>query len=112
MNLISQAVLEDFRQIIAVRLGLRFEDSKMDYLEDILRQRIEANGKIALAEYLTGLAKGTNKREELRALCSQLTVGETYFFRAPEQFRAIAELVVPQWMRRRKSSPVLRMLGG
>ncbi|MGA2201934.1 MAG: CheR family methyltransferase [Terriglobales bacterium] len=110
MNLISQAVLEDFRQIIAVRLGLRFEDSKMDYLEDILRQRIEANGKIALAEYLTGLAKGTNKREELRALCSQLTVGETYFFRAPEQFRAIAELVVPQWMRRRKSSPVLRML--
>ena len=47
---------------------------------------------------------------ELAALARELTVGETYFFRNNEQFRALAEVVLPDRMRVRSEHKELRLL--
>ena len=102
--------LESFRSIIAARLGLQFDETKTDLLADAFRLRLEARGRIRPGAYLAGLGSGTKEAQELRALASLLTVGETYFFRAPEQFRALTELVVPERMHLPNARGPLRIL--
>ncbi|HEY1797500.1 MAG TPA: protein-glutamate O-methyltransferase CheR [Stellaceae bacterium] len=47
---------------------------------------------------------------ECAALARELTVGETYFFRNIEQFRALAEVALPDRMRANQSTRRLRLL--
>ena len=76
---LNRAELDHFRSVIAGRLGLQFDDGKLEFLADVLRQRLEA-GSLTSTAYLGKLS--SNSREELRELASRLTVSETYFFRA------------------------------
>ena len=87
--------LEQFRTVIASRLGLQFDDGKLDELGTVLRRRLKARGQSSAVAYVAGLAAGAGEREELRSLCSLLTVPETYFFRAAEHFRAFTDVAVP-----------------
>jgi chemotaxis protein methyltransferase CheR len=59
--------------------------------------------------YLRAL-EGRSAGGEIMALAQELTVGETYFFRNNEQFRALAEVVLPQRMRVHRAPRVLRLL--
>ena len=89
--------LERFRAIVARRLGLHMDDGKLGPLADVLRRRLEANGRSPGA-YLDSL--GTEPwREELGAVARELTVSETYFFRHLDQFRAFAEVALPERIR-------------
>src|ERR1035437_5106348 len=103
MDPIPRAELDTFRSIVAARLGLHFDETKMDLLADVFRQRLEARGRISTGSYLAGFAYGVKGREELRTLASLLTVAETYFFRSPEHFRVLADLVSPERMSRRNA---------
>ena len=47
MDSIPRAELDVFRNIVAARLGLQFDDTKMDLLADVFRQRLEARGRIS-----------------------------------------------------------------
>jgi chemotaxis protein methyltransferase CheR len=88
--------LERFRDLIGHALGLRFDDSKFGLLADVLRRRVEATRQGSEA-YLARLDRGA---EDLNALAEELTVGETYFFRHIEQYRAFAEMALPDRLRR------------
>ena len=102
--------LERFRTVIASRLGLQFDDGKLDELGAVLRRRLKARAQSSADPYLAGLAAGVREREELRTLCSQLTVPETYFFRAAEHFRAFTDVAVPEVQRVRNGRRRLRIL--
>jgi chemotaxis protein methyltransferase CheR len=104
---LNRAELDHFRSVIAGRLGLQFDDGKLEFLADVLRQRLEA-GSLTSTAYLGKLS--SNSREELRELASRLTVSETYFFRNSDQFRALAELALPERMSARSKNRVLRLL--
>ena len=110
MDSVPRAELDSFRSIVAARLGLQFDETKMDLLADVFRQRLQARGRISTGAYLSGLASGTKEREELRTLASLLTVGETYFFRGSEHFRALTEVVLPERTRFRNGHRPLRIL--
>ncbi len=89
--------VERFRSLVARCLGLQFENTKLGFLADVLRRRLEANGR-AGERYLEQLE--TNPpREELGALAQELTVAETYFFRNIEQFHAFTEVALPERLR-------------
>jgi chemotaxis protein methyltransferase CheR len=99
---IGDAEVETFRIGIARRLGLSFDETKSGQLAEVLRQRLEAT-KRGVQEYLApfeSMESGPS-REEVAALARSLTVGETYFFRNPDQFRAVSELVLPERLRLR-----------
>ena len=91
---VSLQEIERFRSIIAQRLGLWFDDGKLEYLAQILERRIAATGDAATL-YLTRLDAAVKSHPEHRAIAQELTVGETYFFRHMDQFRAFAEVALP-----------------
>ena len=100
--------IESFRSVVAQRLGLNFDDARLEFLGDVARGRMEATGCGLFSLYLRRVAAG--EREEIRALAEQLTVNETYFFRYADHFRAFAEVVVPARIHARGDDRRLRIL--
>ncbi|HEY2407491.1 MAG TPA: CheR family methyltransferase [Polyangiaceae bacterium] len=107
MSLRSEDV-RAFRSLVGKHIGLDFDDSKLDYLSDVLSERLKAHDTTALGSYVDRLGNGN--REELRALAEQLTVTETYFFRYWDHFRAFSELVLPKLLRARRGTGKIRIL--
>lgn len=99
--------LANFRATVAKRLGLSFDDSKLDELANVLRQRVSATSSSDVDSYLCLL--GTSM-QELREVIGHLTIPETYFFRIPDHFRAFQEVVLPEIVRSRSSVRQLRIL--
>jgi chemotaxis protein methyltransferase CheR len=105
---IDRADLERFRAAIVQRVGLQFDDAKLGFLGEVLQRRLDRHGR-ANEVYLRGL-EDQSASGEIAALAQELTVGETYFFRNNEQFRALAEVVLPERMRVHRAARVLRLL--
>jgi len=105
---IGAAEVEAFRAGIAQRLGLSFDESKSGLLADVLRQRLESTER-PCDSYLAELEKEPS-RAEIAELARGLTIGETYFFRYTDHFRACAELVLPERIQKRRSERHLRIL--
>lgn len=91
---IQLGAAERFRGAIARRLGLHFEDAKLGFLSEVLLHKTEAKS-VACETYLVDLENGTAMREWF-ALAEELTVGETYFFRNIDQFRAFTGACLPE----------------
>jgi chemotaxis protein methyltransferase CheR len=108
VNASSIPEVDRFRLLVGRRFGLHFDDSKLNFLADVLARHSEAAGE-PTSVYLNRLDVQRD-RQRLRALASELTVGETYFFRNIEQFRAVSEVVVPERMAARGSLRRLRIL--
>ncbi len=102
------ADVERFRTIVGERLGLSFDDSRLDYLADVLRQRMDATGYGRFGAYEAKLSDPG--RDEVRALAGALTVAETYFFRYWDHFRAFAEVVLPDRARALSGRRRIRVL--
>jgi len=98
-----------FRALVARRLGLHIEDGKLDLLADLLQRRCEKWSRGSCTEYLDRLASD-GAPDELAAIATELTVGETYFFRNPDHFAAFAETVLPERQRERGDVHRLRIL--
>lgn len=104
----ERANVERFRTAIAERLGLSFDDSRSAFLGDVLRRRAAA--RLIPAEMYLAALVGERTAAETGALAQELTVGETYFFRNREQFRALAEVAVPNRLASRPRERTLRIL--
>jgi chemotaxis protein methyltransferase CheR len=100
--------LERFRAAITQRLGLSFDDGKLAFLGEILQRRL-SKLNYPSEIYLSALEQDTS-RDEAESLAQELTVTETYFFRNNEQFRALAEVVLPARMRRECKPRILSFL--
>jgi chemotaxis protein methyltransferase CheR len=90
-------------------MGLRFDDGKLGLLAAVLVRRLQAQGALA-ARYLARLERPGDARAELREIAQELTVGETYFFRHSDQFRAFSEIALSARIEARASSRHLRLL--
>jgi chemotaxis protein methyltransferase CheR len=99
----SPGELDRFRAILAARLGLHLDATHDADVAACLGSRLDAS-RGGTAEYLGRLAAGDVG--ELRAIAAQLTVGETYFFRNPNHFRALADRAA----QRRPEAGALRLL--
>ncbi|HEY4971357.1 MAG TPA: CheR family methyltransferase [Steroidobacteraceae bacterium] len=83
-----------FRGWIAQRLGLHFDDAKLEFLAEVLDRRADKQG-LARRPYLDRL-EGPDLDAELQALALELTVPETYFFRHIDQIHAFADVALPE----------------
>jgi chemotaxis protein methyltransferase CheR len=100
--------VERFRNAVAQHVGLRFEDAKLGLLGDVLQRRLEAIGRTA-ASYLRNL-ENEPTTAEFAALAPDITVGETYFFRNIEQFRALQDIVLPRRVATARPGKTLHLL--
>jgi chemotaxis protein methyltransferase CheR len=103
---IATAVQTQFRDIVADRFGLRFDDGRLDFLGDLLQRRADARG-LSVGDYLSRVGLDA---AETGPLAEELTVGETYFFRDGEQFRALADAVLPELQRQGNAGRTLNIL--
>lgn len=94
--------LDRFRNLISCTLGLQFDDAKSGFLADVLCRRSDAAGQSS-SVYLARLESSV-PQAEVAALAEELTVGETYFFRHLEQYRAFDEVALPDRLRCARSS--------
>lgn len=94
---ITNAHITDFRAAIERKLGLSFEDDKRDFLAEVLRSRLEKTGETGDLYLIRLHSHPLNP--EWRALGELLTIPETYFFRHYDQFRAFAEVALPDRLR-------------
>ncbi len=109
--MICQATLhetERFRAAVSQQIGLRFEDAKLGFLGEVLQRRLEKLG--CASDFYLGELEYEPSGDEVSALARELTVGETYFFRNHEQFRALADIVLPEQIRTQRPSKALRLL--
>jgi chemotaxis protein methyltransferase CheR len=105
---IAETDLQRFRAAIVRRIGLQFDDAKHAFLSAVLQRRLDRLS-CSSGNYLRRL-EAEPSHNELSALAQELTVGETYFFRHNDQFRALAEVALPERMRARESCRALRLL--
>lgn len=109
----TRTEVDQFRTTVTSHLGLQYEDAKLDYLADVIRQRMQPVGRprfesySAYLGYLNASPKGS---AEWRALAEQLTVNETFFFRNTENFLALAKIVLPERIRAKDQTKQLRIL--
>jgi chemotaxis protein methyltransferase CheR len=82
------------RQVVAERLGMQFDDSRLPLLAETL-QRHGGSEDHTRAAWLDRLARPGADPELLQSLARELTVTETCFFRYPDQFRAFAQAALP-----------------
>jgi chemotaxis protein methyltransferase CheR len=100
--------LARFRAAIVGRMGLQFDDTRLGFLGEVLQRRLDKLGRPGNA-YLDDLEQKP-WTDEIGALARELTVCETYFFRNGEQFRALAEVALPERMRTHTVPGELRLL--
>lgn len=81
--------LRRFTTAVEAHLGIRVED-RVDTMTEILVRRADRHASVA--KYLARVEAADVT--ELRALVSEVSVGETYFFRHSEQCQAYADLLV------------------
>ncbi|HUQ07296.1 MAG TPA: protein-glutamate O-methyltransferase CheR [Kofleriaceae bacterium] len=103
---VSSGDTERFRGLVRSWLGLEHDDTRLGNLAGVLQDRLRATGSPDLDAY----ARFAGSGDELRLLAERLTVGETFFFRNPDHFRALAEHVLPTSIRRNAANRRLRLL--
>jgi chemotaxis protein methyltransferase CheR len=101
--------VDAFRSLVAARFGLNFDDSKRDFLEDVLRRRIDAGGHGNPQTYFRGLEANAGAKEFAK-LAEELTVNETFFYRNIDHFRALIETALPERIRLKAGERRLRLL--
>lgn len=92
---LDRADVHRFRSLVTRRLGLAFENGRLDFLTDVLRLRLEEGPAADPLAYLSRL-EGPGWIEEWRVLADKLTVAETYFFRYRDHFRAFSDVVLAE----------------
>ncbi|HLJ29842.1 MAG TPA: protein-glutamate O-methyltransferase CheR [Candidatus Angelobacter sp.] len=104
---VAHSDLELFRSSIGEGFGLHFEGGKLDFLDDVVRQRIVATGCDCFSDYQQRVLPSAREK---RAVVECLTVCETYFFRYAEHFRVFTDVVVPERMRMQDHRRQFRIL--
>ena len=110
---VERSDIEQFRTLVTCCLGLQFEDGKLDYLADVLYQQMKSVGRTrfkSYSAYLEQLNASPKGSAEWQALAEKLTVNETFFFRNTDNFRALAEIVLPERIRAKAQTKQLRIL--
>jgi chemotaxis protein methyltransferase CheR len=97
------------RAFVIRATGLAYYDDKDDDLAGRLGRRLGPAGVGDCAAYLALLGDPARGPEELDALITELTIGETFFFRHRELFDALRDVVLPERIAANQASRQLRV---
>jgi chemotaxis protein methyltransferase CheR len=90
---LPQDLLNHFQDLIYRQCSLRFSPSRLVSLEMRLRERLK---DLELPSYEAYFRLLQEDFEEFDVLIEGITTKETYFFRLPDQFKALAKYILPR----------------
>ncbi|MBX9652541.1 protein-glutamate O-methyltransferase CheR [bacterium] len=82
--------------MIGERLGIWFDESQRDLLEDKLSDQLAELGTRSFLDYFYRLKYGASQEDCWQKLINALSVQETYFWREIDQINAFVEVLVPR----------------
>lgn len=99
-----------FRDIIYQTSGIYYSDSKRYLLQSRILKRVQDLKLNSFSDYLNYIRSPLNKAE-LKNLFDAITINETYFFRAEQQYDALEKIVLPEIIKEKGSlnSPTVRI---
>lgn len=100
----SPEEIEKFQIFLMERSGLVFEGRRIQEMERAVARRLIEIGISSFEEYYVYVTNRKQGAEELYNLAISLTVGETQFFRTPDQFAALRKYVFPELIERQRAS--------
>jgi chemotaxis protein methyltransferase CheR len=108
-NLDNQLILSDgtfreLRDVVYSLCGIYYTESKKYLLEGRISKRIASKGLGSFEDYLN-LLKSPQSRHEVNQLFEAITINETYFFRAEQQFEAFEKIIIPEILKTKGSTP-------
>ncbi len=92
---------KELRDIIYKTSGIYYSESKKYLLESRILKRIQSLRLNSLYDYVNYIKSPANK-SELKNLFDAITINETYFFRAEQQFEALEKIIVPELIRSKR----------
>jgi chemotaxis protein methyltransferase CheR len=90
---IGDQYLNEFRELIEQRSGIRFDSSRERFFSTRIREHVQAKGLASPAD-LMPLLLASNV--EYEALLQRMLTHETSFFRYPSAFKALKNRVLPE----------------
>ncbi len=104
----AAAALQQLAGLIRDTTGNVIAAARFGFLEDVARRRSQVRGFAAVEEYVAALA-AREIEDEWAHLIPLVTIKESYFFRAPQQFDAFRARVLPALLRARAGTRQLRI---
>jgi chemotaxis protein methyltransferase CheR len=108
-SFIADADFTFLKAFVIKATGMVFYADKDEDLARILDARMREVGDKSCASYLLRLREPESGTKELDDLISELTIGETYFFRHSEQFDALRQTILPDIIARNHTTKRLRI---
>lgn len=87
------------RDLLHERIGVFFEDDRLDLMREKLQPEAERNGCRALLDYYYILKYEEKGPEEWRRVLDAFSVQETYFWREFDQIKWLVSEAVPAWFK-------------
>lgn len=100
--------LQRLAELIERNTGNVIPRGQFPHLAEVAREHARAAGFARLDRYLDTLEKSGTERE-WRRLLPDITIKESFLFRIPEQFRALADEILPRLARERPASHCFRV---
>jgi chemotaxis protein methyltransferase CheR len=106
---LSEAEYKLFRHLIKRYAGISYSRQNIRTLQRKLAARLTHLGLESYLSYYHYLRHDRRGKDELRRLINTVTVDRTAFFRHPKQFQLLADIVLPQMARQKKTTKKLRI---
>ncbi len=100
----SDDLFNRLRDLIYKLSGIYYSDSKKYLLEGRIAKRISILKLKSFEDYLKVISTTLASRDELNQLFIAVTINETYFFRAEQQFEGFEKVIVPEIIAKLKVS--------
>ena len=94
----SDETFKNLRDLIYNLSGIYFTESKRYLLEGRIAKRVTARNLKTFEDYIRFIQSPFGK-QELNYLYEAITINETYFFRAEQQFEALEKVLIPEILR-------------
>lgn len=98
-----------FRTLIRSLTGISLPAAKVHLIDQRLRRRVAAFGLEDTESYLRQLLDGEGMDDELRLVIDLITTNTTSFFREPEHFDFLTEVILPEKLARTRPGQVPRL---
>lgn len=95
-------LISKFCDLIVEKMGLNFPKEDWEAYEKKLLPVAAAFGFDNVHDCLKWLTKTSLNQEQISILAKYLTIGETYFFRDSNSFKALKESILPELIRQRQ----------
>jgi chemotaxis protein methyltransferase CheR len=107
--MLDENAISHLQKVVKDLYGMALGDNHLNELVGSIKKRIKELKLGSADDYLKLITYGGSSKE-LEHLIAKVTVGETSFFRTPQQFWALRDFVFPELCRRKKAGEKLRIL--